>query len=98
VPASESSGADAIASNGDMAMGAGEVGIHSGSLPRPGQRLPANQRLRERKERLADARPDCHSARTDGETDSALRQERQRTTNLLFPSGPRVKLGICVSA
>ena len=27
--------------NGDMAMGAGEVGIHSGSLPRPAQRLPA---------------------------------------------------------
>ena len=38
---------DAITTNGDLAMGAGEVCISSGGPPRPAQRLPANQRIRE---------------------------------------------------
>jgi ribosomal protein L35AE/L33A len=51
-------------------MGAGEVGIRSRSPPCPVQRLPANQRAPERKERLLDCRPACHSARAGGGTDS----------------------------
>ena len=43
--------------NGDLAMGAGEVGIRSGGPPRPAQRLPANQRAPEREERLVDVGP-----------------------------------------
>jgi hypothetical protein len=38
---------DAITTNGDLAMGAGEVCISSGGPPRPAQRLPANQRASE---------------------------------------------------
>jgi hypothetical protein len=43
--------------NGDLAMGAGEVGIRSGGPPRPAQRLPANQRAPQREERLVDVGP-----------------------------------------
>src|SRR6476620_6318970 len=50
-------GADAITTNGDLAMAAGEVGIRSGGPPRPAQGPPANQRAPEREERLVDVGP-----------------------------------------
>lgn len=56
-PGFQSSGADAIIPNSDLAMGAGTVGIRSGGSPRPAQRLPENQRASEREERLVDVGP-----------------------------------------
>src|SRR5262249_25631623 len=41
----------------DVAMGAEAVDVRSGGLPRPPQRLPANQRAPEREERLVDVGP-----------------------------------------